>query len=251
MTQVLIYENVTPVSSGRHKDLSIESVDFEFASKVSSVPLTAVEIPIACREYPIVFAGDDKLVAPMVILGVEGNSNLYLDENMSWKADYIPAFIRRYPFVFSSSEDGKQFTLCVDNEWSGCNTDGKGQRLFSDDGEQTPYTENMLNFLKDYQQQFATTKLFCDKLQELDLLEAMQANMTLPNGEKHTLQGFFSVSRNKLHALEPSVLAELAKSNFLELIYLQMTSMNNLQYIINRFVPKKPEDVDQEEPTGS
>lgn len=251
MTQVLIYEKVTPVSSERHRDLSIETVDFKFASKVSSVPLTAVEIPIACREYPIVFAGDDKAVTPMVVLGVEGNSNLYLDENMSWKADYIPAFIRRYPFVFSTSADGKQFTLCIDNEWSGCNNDGKGQRLFSDDGTKTPYTDNMLKFLNDYQQQFATTQVFCKKLVELDLLESMQATMTLPGGGKHTLQGFYSVSRDKLQALEPSVLAELAKSNVLELIYLQMTSMNNLRYVVNRFVPKKPQDVDPEEPVGS
>ena len=251
MTQALIYENVTPVSSEVHRELSVETVNFEFASKVSSVPLTAVEIPIACREYPIVFAGDDKGVTPMVVLGVEGNSNLYLDENMSWKADYIPAFIRRYPFVFSTSDDGQQFTLCVDSQWSGCNNDNKGQRLFTDSGEKTPYTEHMLTFLKDYQQQFATTKTFCKKLQDLDLLEAMKADMVLPNGEKHTLQGFYGVSRDRLHALDPSVLADLAKSNFLELIYLQLNSMNNLRFVINRFLPKKPEDIAQEEPDGS
>ena len=244
MTQVLIYENVTVISKDQHKDLSIETVNFEFAAKVASVPLTAVEIPLASREYAIVFAGDEEKVAPMVVLGVEGNSNLYLDEAHSWKADYIPAFIRRYPFVFSSSADGKQFALCVDEQWSGCNTEGRGQRVFSDDGEQTDYTKHVMNFLKDYQQQFATTEMFCKQLKELDLLEMMQASVTLPGGEQRSLRGFYSVSRKKLQKLDASKLAELAKTNALELAYLQMTSLNNLRYIVNRFVPKKPSDVD-------
>ena len=185
MAQMLFYENVAPVSSERHKDLSIERVDFDFAANVNSVPLTAIEMPLAAREYTIVFAGNEDAVAPVVVLGVDGTQNQYLDEEKAWKADYIPAFVRRYPFVFSQNEDGSQFTLCIDESWSGCNTEGRGQRLFTDEGEQTPYLQNMLKFLGDYQTQFMRTQAYCTKLKELDLLEPMQAQITLPGGEKH------------------------------------------------------------------
>ena len=78
MAQMLFYENVVPVSSERHKNLSIERVDFEFAANVNSVPLTAVEVPLAAREYTIVFAGGDEAVTPVVVLGIEGTKNQYL-----------------------------------------------------------------------------------------------------------------------------------------------------------------------------
>ena len=133
MAQMLFYENVAPVSKERHADLSIERVDFDFAANVNSVPLTAIEMPLAAREYTIVFAGNEDAVAPVVVLGVEGSQNQYLDEEKAWKADF-PAFVRRYPFVFSQSQDGKQFMLCIDEDWSGCNREGRGQRLFTRGG---------------------------------------------------------------------------------------------------------------------
>ena len=40
------------------------------------------------------------------------------------------------------------------------------------------------------------------RLAELELLKPMQANYTTPEGEKRTLQGFFTVDREKLKALK-------------------------------------------------
>lgn len=245
MTQLLFYDQVVPVSSQRHRDLSIERVDFGFAAKVNSVPLTAVEIPLAAREYTIVFAGQDEAVAPVVVLGVADAQNLYLDENKAWKADYIPAFVRRYPFVFSQNEDASQFTLCVDETWAGCNREGRGQRLFDDQGNQTPYLQNMLKFLSDYQTQFVRTQAYCKKLKELNLLEPMQAQLVLPGGEKRSLGGFLGASRARIKTLNAEKVAELVKSDELELTYLQMASLNNLGSVVNRAAPKKASEVQE------
>lgn len=245
MTQLLFYEQVVPVSSQRHRDLSIERVDFGFAAKINSVPLTAVEVPLAAREYTIVFAGTEENVVPVVVLGVGDSQNLYLDENQAWKADYIPAFVRRYPFVFSQNEDASQFTLCVDETWSGCNRAGRGQRLFDDAGNQTPYLQNMLKFLGDYQTQFVRTQAYCKKLKELNLLEPMQAQIVLPGGEKRSLGGFLGASRARIKNLSSEKVAELVKTDELELTFLQMASLNNLGSVINRAVPKKASDVQE------
>jgi hypothetical protein len=61
-----------------------------------------------------------------------------------WQAKYIPAFVRRYPFVFSSRGVGKTFTLCIDEAFPGFNQSGRGERLFGDDGKPTPYVQNVL-----------------------------------------------------------------------------------------------------------
>ena len=246
MAQMLFYENVVPVSSQRHRDLSIERVDFGFAAKVNSVPLTAIEMPLAAREYTIVFAGTDEAVTPVVVLGVSDAQNLYLDENKAWKADYLPAFVRRYPFVFAQTQDATQFTLCIDETWSGCNRDGRGQRLFDDQGNQTPYLQNMLKFLGDYQTQFVRTQAYCKKLKDLNLLEPMQAQIVMPGGEKRALGGFLGATRARIKSLSSEKLTELAKTDELELTYLQMASLNNLGSVVNRAVPKKATDIKEE-----
>lgn len=239
-TQLLFYERVTPVSPQRHSNWCVESANhYEFARGVNSVPLVAAEMPHAVREYTIVFAGTDDALMPVVLLGIEGNDNLYVTDSGGWDAKYVPAFVRRYPFVFSRSEDGATFTLCIDESWSGCNEVGRGQRLFNEQEERTPYLDNILSFVQEYQTQFARTQVYCKKLKELDLLESMQAQLTLNTGEQRSLVGFRAVNRDKLKALPGEKLAELAKTDELELTYIHLQSMNNFPLMLERATERR------------
>jgi len=240
MTQLLIYETAVPVSSARHAGSSVDSGSgYAFTRKVNSVPLMAIEFPVAAGEYAIVFAGKDDVIMPSVILGMRGNENAYLDDADGWKAKYIPAFVRRYPFVFSASEDEKTFTLCVDEAFEGFNKEGRGQALFDDKGKATPYVDNVLRFLQEYQAQFQRTRAFCQKLKELDLLEPMQATMSLDSGERLSLTGFLAIDRKKLKALSGEKLAELAATDELELVYLHLQSMRNFTGMTERMAVAK------------
>ena len=238
-TQLLFYSNALPVSSQRHGDLSVKSGgDFGFARLVNSVPLTAVEFRRATSEYPVVFAGEGDAIIPVAILGAEAERNAFVKEDGTWDGKYVPAFVRRYPFVFASSDDGKNFTLCIDDAFSGCNREGRGERLFDADGERTQYLETVLNFLKEYQVQFQRTRAFCSRLKELDVLEPMQATFTLPDGQRRNLMGFMAVNRAKLKALDDEVLARMAKNDELELIYLHLQSMQNFTAMLQRIGAK-------------
>ena len=236
-TQLLIYETAVPVSAARHRDASVEvGSDYAFARNVNSVPLMAVEFPHAAPEYAIVFAGAKDEVMPAVILGVRGNENLYLTAQGKWSAKYIPAFVRRYPFVFSTTDDGKTFMLCVDEAFPGFNREARGQRLFADDGKPSAYVDNVLKFLQEFQAQFSRTRAFCRKVKELDLLEPMQAQISTDSGERLSLGGFWAVNRAKLKALSGEKLAELAKTDELELLYLHLQSMRNFNALKDRLV---------------
>jgi len=233
--QMLIYEKAVPVSSQTHRDWSVRTGDdYAFASATNAVPLTAVEFPVAAMEYAIVFSGTGEAVMPVVIMGVRNEENLYLAPNGEWKAKYIPAFVRRYPFVFSSSDDGKNFTLCIDEDFAGCNQDNRGERMFDADGHQTQYLQTILEFLKQYQAHFERSQQFCKKLSELGLLEPMHAQVAMGDGEKINLAGFMAVSREKLKALSDAQLAELAKTDELELVYLHLQSMRNFSAVGER-----------------
>lgn len=232
-TQLLIYKTAVPVSRARHGNWFVETrPNYAFSGEVNSVPLMAVEFPQAAAEYAIVFAGSDTEILPAVILGVRGDENLFINRDAQWGAKYIPAFVRRYPFVFSRS--GDRFLLCVDEEFPGVNQEGRGQPLFGAEGKPSPYLDNVLKFLQEYQAQFLRTQRFCARVKELGLLEPMQAQVTIENGRRLSLGGFMAINREKLKALPGDKLAELIKTDELELIFLHIQSMRNFEHLRER-----------------
>lgn len=235
--QLMIYERAVPISNERHRGWSVKSgADYSFARGVNSVPLLAAEFIAAATELTIVFAGEGEAVFPSAILGMRDGENAFVGEDGAWQGKYVPAFFRRYPFVFSRSEDGGTFTLCIDEEFEGFNEDGKGERLFDSEGERTQYLGTMLNFAREYQAQFDRTMQFSKRLRELELLEPAQARFQLPDGESAAVAGFQTINRDKLKALPGDTLAEMAKSDELELCYVHLQSLNNLAPMAQRQV---------------
>jgi hypothetical protein len=238
-TQLLIYKSAVPINRLVHHDCFVDiGANYGFAAEVNSVPLMAVEFPQAVSEYAIVFGGTEADPTPAAILGVRGNENLFLGDNGLWQAKYIPAFVRRYPFVFSHTEE--KFVLCVDEEFSGFNREGRGHRLFNDDGSPTVYVEGILKFLQDYQTHFLATQRFCSRLRDLGLLEPMSAQLTMQSGPAISLGGFMGVSRARLKALPGEALAELAKTDELELIYIHLHSLRNFDRLRDRLGNQLP-----------
>lgn len=234
-TQLLFYKSAVPLSSETHRDLSVRTDgNYAFAQTVNSVPIVAAEFRPAAADCAIVFAGEGDSVFPVVILGLQESENLYVGEDNKWNGRYVPAFIRRYPFVFAAGEDEKSFSLCIDTEHEGVNSDNEGERLFDSRGERTSYLENVLGFAKDYQAQFLRTQAFCRRLADLDLLEPMQAQYRTPSGETGRLNGFSAVNREKLKALPGETLSEMVKTDELELLFVHLQSLNNLQPLAER-----------------
>ena len=234
--QLLYYESPVPLSAKRHGDWSLEPrTDFEFAGHSNSVPLAAAEFPAAAGEFAIVFAGSEGAESPAAILGLKPDENLFVDETNQWDATYVPAFVRRYPYVFSRSKDGGKLILCIDERYPGWNRKGHGQALFDENGERTEYLDRTLNFVEEYQRQFERTQAFCRRLGELGLLQPMAARFKLPTGEKAQLTGFSAVDREKLEALPDNTLAEMARTGELELVYLHLRSLRNIEAVLSRF----------------
>jgi hypothetical protein len=228
------------VSLARHRSCYAELVtNYAFCRALNSVPLMAAEFASATLEYAIVFAGTEAVI-PIAILGVRTDENLYITQQGGWHAKYIPAFVRRYPFVFSSRDEGKTFTLCIDEAFPGFNQDGRGERLFGEDGKPTPYVENVLKFLQQYQLEFHRTQAFCKKLKDLNLLRPMQAQVDIGSGERLALGGFSVVDRARLKTLSATVHEELVGSDALELIYSHLVSLGNFATIRDRLTEAPP-----------
>ncbi len=174
-------------------------------------------------------------IYPVVLLGLKANENLYVDEKDAWKAGYVPAYARRYPFILGSPEsDDRNFTVCIDEGFSGFNTAKEGQALFDKKGEQSAILKQALDFIEDYQKNVAITTAFCNNLKSLEILEPMQANMEHNSGNKYAIGGFLCVNRAKLKALPEDKIAGLLKSDQRELIFAHLLSLNNVNTLIQK-----------------
>ena len=234
--QLMIYDNVIPLSSEKHKDISVQTgKDWRFAADLNTAPILVAEIEPASAELPIVFAGEGENLTVVALLGLRAGENLFVDPEGAWRSRYIPAFFRRYPFVFAETgKDGQTLTLCIDEGYEGVNSEGRGERLFDSTGERTQYLKSMLQFTSDYQAQHNLTRAFCKRVAELGLLEPAIANVTLPDGQTLTVTGFQRVNRDKLRALEDADVTALFRNDMLGLIYAHLASMGHLAGLANR-----------------
>ena len=231
--QQLFYKKVVPVNRDSHANWAIQQgKNFAFAKSTNSVPVMTAEFQPSGDEYPIVFAENNGGVIPVVVLGLQNDSSYMIGESGEWEGRYVPAFRRRYPFVCSTEDEGENLTLCIDEAFEGCNQDGEGELLFSPDGEQTEFLENVVNCTKNYQQEYLRTVMFCKLLQDLDLLEPMRAQARFSDSEDVSELSFSGISRKKLKALDAEKLAELVSNDALELIYLHFNSLRRFQDLV-------------------
>ncbi|WP_425073763.1 SapC family protein [Sagittula sp. S175] len=234
MKQMLIYERAKPLRVSEHGETSIKPLsDFGFAADLNSVPIVAAEFSAAAQNMAVVFAGTEEEILPAVLLGVDEGVNLFIDDAGRWSGRYIPAFLRRYPFVFAQNDAGDQLSLCIDEACQALNTEGKGERLFDTEGARTGYLTQMLEFAAQYQAQFLRTRVFCQRLKALDLLEP--AALSVRDGEvTKGLAGFFRINRERLKAIPREALAEMFDTDELELCFVHLQSLANVDGLSRR-----------------
>lgn len=233
MSEMMFYEQVAPLDVNKHGHLKLKPLtSFGFAGKISSVPLLATEFYDAAKEYPIAFAKSvDDAYLPIALLGVRDAENLFINAQEQWDARYLPAFIRRYPFIPAEIEDAG-IVVCLD-EKAACFDNTAGEALFVD-GKPGPVVQNILHYLEDYQNQAARTAEFMKRLATLDLLVLRNAEMTLGSGQNFNLNGVYVIDQAKFQALTKDAVMTLFSTGELGLIYAHLMSLSNLNRLLDR-----------------
>lgn len=231
----MFYRDVVALSRERHKGWYIDADQgYAFSADSNSIYIAASEFGAVAREYAIVFARDGNGNAvPAAVLGLEKDQNLMIDKAGAWQGNYVPAYLRRYPFILArESEQSEQFTVCIDESYSGFNTAQEGQQLITDAGEHGELLSNSVKFLQEFHQHTQITTNFCDAIDKAGLLDSMQANISLNSGATYSLSGFLAVTRDKLKALPGDQIKELLEKDYLDLIYWHMHSLNNIDRLM-------------------
>jgi hypothetical protein len=227
---VLFYSKPEPLNPQQHAKMGVRRMDgpFEFARTGHVVPLTVGEFPVAALSGPIIFVGDEK--TPLAVMGLNPGQNMFVTEQGLFEAGvYIPAYVRRYPFVYANDEKAGQMILCIDRAAEFV-VEGGDMPFFDESGEPSDYTKNCIEFCNNYEAERQRTQSFVQLLRAMDLFELKTASFTPTNpdgtpGEAQKIADYWGVSEDKLKALKPEQLAELRDNGALGQIYAHLTSL--------------------------
>lgn len=227
-----MYKNLEILNKITHKENSLKEIkDFSYAKNLMSAPITGAEFFEACKNYPIFFAKDknDNWFAS-VMLGFKENTNIFVDNKGNWdKLHYIPAFVRRYPFVFIEQDNKEELLLALDKEYLSTNKKDETRKLFDDKGENSEFLNNALTFLNQFQSDSIATKDFIKQLDTWELLEEKTATIITPNKEQFNIGGLYIVNEEKLKHLSKKKRDEINDKNAIPLITAHLISLSNIQ----------------------
>jgi hypothetical protein len=229
----LFYRRVEPLHPERHGKLGVvERGTYALTKMANSVPINAVEFALAARHYPIVFAAEG-LAPPAVVLGLRAGENLVVDHEGRWERGlYIPAYVRRYPFIAVSPQGSKEYALCID-AGSDLVVDDGPRALFAE-GQPTDLTKRALEFCQTYQSHSELTRQFVEALVANNLLTGRAAKLTLRSGAERALSGFRIIDERKFNALPDAMFLDWRKKGWIALVYAHMASQNCWSGLVDR-----------------
>jgi len=228
------YGRVVALDREVHAGLRLKPApSLAFAAGLSAVPLLCAEFRDAAREYAIVFVrGADHGLVPVVLTGKPQGRNLYVDAAGRWNARYVPAYVRRYPFLTARTAPD-QYAVCIDAECPGFDV-AEGAQLFADAGEPSPLLRQVVQHLALFQRHAQLTEAFTGRLQAAGVLIDAQAKADLCGGQALALRGFCIVDETRLPALSDAVLREWLTGGLLALIHAHLLSLGNLPQLLAR-----------------
>ena len=226
---VLFYSQPEPLSLEAHGKLGVDAVEkpYGFVAKSHLVPLTVTEFAPAALSYPVIFVGEAR--QPVAVMALREGENLFVTEDGAFRPEaYIPAYVRRYPFVFANDDAQKRLILCLDRGASFVR-EGGDTALF-EDGEPSAYTKQAMEFCNNFEQERLRTDAFVKLLTDLDLFDVRESVFTPRNpdgtpGQPQKIAEYFAVSEDKLKALPAEKLVELRDNGALGQIYAHLVSL--------------------------
>lgn len=239
----LFYRAVVPLDRHAHRTWHLAQPQrFAFARASHLVPALDEEIGAACRHLPVVFLPESLGPVPVFLVGAAPGHCGLIHADGTWTGRYLPAYLRRYPFIMGESE-GSAPLVCIDAETDLLHRDPTSEAaaslpLFTEDGQETPLLQERIRLVADYAEAARRTAAFGRLLQDFELLRALTIQLQHPlSGESHILHGALGVDEAALAALPEEHFARLRREGWLATIYAHLVS---LQAVSDFLVPPLP-----------
>jgi len=226
----LFYSSIEPLSPAIHRGIKIRpESEFAFATKSNTVPLTILEFTLAARHFPILLLGDD--LVPVAALGIRSEQNAFVTDEGVWEMGiYVPAYIRRHPFILLGNGTDERLTLGID--MASVTDKPNARALFKDDGKETEIVTQAIEFCNQFHLAFLQTRDFSAALKKADLVTDTTLEVEPTPGQRVNLGTFKRIDEEKFKNLPDATVLEWHKSGFLHATYFLLQSMNNWDYLL-------------------
>jgi len=235
----LLYEGLEPLNRNVHGNYKVRRLNgLPRLAKTHAIPVTVDEFAMVQRHFPIVFSVGDSPV-PIALMGLHEGTNTFFDENgvTLEPAIYVPAYLRRYPFVLARlREESDELSLCFDPTSGAVGDFDDGEPLFTD-GEPSQATQAILQFCEQFEQAGHRTQAFMNELKEAQLL--MDGEVAIqPEGAEQPFiyRGFQMVDEEKFRNLRGDELRKLNQSGMLPLVMAHLFSLSVIREVFGRQV---------------
>lgn len=234
----LFYQDLMPLNSRDHGAWKSKPTDkAPWLVGQHAIPLTVEEFPQAARNFPIIFtSGDDPV--PLALMGLNEGVNAFVDdEGKLLENVYVPAYVRRYPFLLAKlTPDASELSLCFDPTSDLIGEYEEGAPLF--DGEKASEAcQAMLNFCQQFEEAGMRTGAFVEELKKHKLLMDGEVAIQVEGQEQpYVYRGFQMVNQEALREVRGDVLRGWNQSGLLPLIYAHMFSLELVREVFGRQV---------------
>jgi hypothetical protein len=249
----LFYHDVVPLNLDQHGKMKVRALSsLAESGRAHAIPLTVDEFTLVQRHYPIVFSVGGSPV-PIALMGLNEGVNVFLDENGRSEDPslYIPAYLRRYPFLLAKLRpDSDELSLCYDPTSGAVGEFDEGEALF--DGDQpSAATKAILEFCEQFEAAGLRTNAFIEDLVKSDLL--MDGEVAIqPEGfdQPFVYRGFRMVDEEKLRNMRGDELRKMNQNGMLPLLYAHLFSLSQIRDVFSRQMQqgKAPSQIPQPAP---
>jgi hypothetical protein len=236
-TLPLLYNDLVPLNIEQHGNykLRIEN-KAPYIIGVHAVPLTIEEFAPCQRFMPIVFSSGPNPV-PLALMGLNEGVNTLVEADGTLRREdgYVPAYIRRYPWMLVRlNPDKEEMSLCFDPTCDIIGEQEEGQPLI-ENGEATQLTKDLLQFCEQFEESALRTNAFMTELVETGLLMDGELSITTGDTEQpFVYRGFLMVNEEKLRDLRGDQLRKMSQNGMLPLLYSHLLSLQGMSEIFNR-----------------
>lgn len=252
----LLYKELVPLSNQAHANFKSRGLtEAPYLAKTHAVPILIDEFISSQRFFPIIFSLGENPV-PLALMGLNEGVNTFVDDKgMLLQATYVPAYLRRYPFMLARLEAGSDnLSLCFDPASDMVGDYEEGERLFDGEGKPTEATQKIMKFCEEFEISAQRTNAFVKELSESGLLIDGEVAIQLNDGTQPFIyRGFKMVDENKFRELSGDKLRKFSQNGMLPLIMAHLFSLSMTREIFLRQMNqgKGPQPIPAEAPEAA
>lgn len=234
MVNPLFYRNIVALNREQHRELRLKTPEkpLDYARGAHLIPAMIDEFAVASTEIPLAFLPGATQPAAVFVTGIKPGSNAFITPEGRWDGSYLPAYLRRYPFIIGDVPDANP-VLCIDDAYEGFDT-ADGARLFSEAGEPEKPVSEALAIANSYRAAAGRTDAFAQTLQKLGLFRSISLDAKLANGETTVVHGLLVVDEQVLAGLSDAAFLDLRRAGYLKPIYAHLASLQTVSKLAGK-----------------